>query len=257
MNLNNIKVTTTSSFDGVEILEYLEPVTAHVVVGMNFFKDFLTGFTDFFGGNSDIYQDTLSSINEQVINELRKKAYLKGANCVLGFKIDNDEISAQGKSMMMVTGMGTAALANFPKETTDFNKKLKLQRIVDEIENLSTTEIDKSKITNDFRIKFNLSDQDFQNEMEEAIILREKHLKLMKEKGVSLKEEKVMKSIENNKIFNSEFSKLKEYLKRDEIIIQMKNNNEFKIIKKSQYELDKDLHLSSKYTVIDRNLDMS
>ena len=29
MNLNNIKVTTTSSFEGVEILEYLESVTAH------------------------------------------------------------------------------------------------------------------------------------------------------------------------------------------------------------------------------------
>ena len=253
MNLNNIKVTTTSSFEGVEILEYLEPVTAHVVVGMNFFKDFLTGITDFFGGNSDIYQDTLSSINEQVINELRKKAYLKGANCVLGFKIDNDEISAQGKSMMMVTGMGTAAIADFPKESTNFNKKLKLQRIIEEIENLYSIEIDKSKIANDLRIRFNLSDQDFQNEIEEAIKVRENHIKLLEEKGISLKEEKEIELIENNKIVNSEFSKLNEKLKNDEIIIKMKNNNEFKIIKKSKHELNKELHLSSKYVVLNRN----
>ncbi len=253
MNLNNIKVTTTSSFEGVEILEYLEPVTAHVVVGMNFFKDFLTGFTDFFGGNSDIYQDTLSSINDQVINQLKKKAYLNGANCILGFKIDNDEISAQGKSMMMVTGVGTAALADFPKESTNFNKELKLLRIIEEIENLSTIEIDKPKIANDLRIRFNLSDQDFQNEIEEAINLRENHIKLMEEKGISLKEEKEIEEIDKNEIINNEFLKLNKKLKNDEIIIKMKNNSELKIIKKSKHELNKELHLSSTYIVLNRN----
>ena len=70
MKSQNVKVTTTSGFDGVEIEEYLEPITAHVVVGMNFFKDFLSGFSDFFGGKSKTYQNTLASINDEVINEL-------------------------------------------------------------------------------------------------------------------------------------------------------------------------------------------
>ena len=113
MNPKNIKVTTTSSFDNAEIEQYLEPVTAHLAVGMNFFKDFLSGFTDFFGGKSKSYQKTLESLNSEAINQLKVKAANLGANCIVGLKIDNDEISAQGKSMLMVTIVGTAAKAKF------------------------------------------------------------------------------------------------------------------------------------------------
>ncbi|MEQ8240112.1 MAG: YbjQ family protein, partial [Cyclobacteriaceae bacterium] len=113
MNHKNIKVTTTSGFDNAEIEQYLEPVTAHLAVGMNFFKDFLSGFSDFFGGKSRSYQKTLESLNSEAINQLKIKASTLGANCVVGLKIDNDEISAQGKSMLMVTVIGTAAKAKF------------------------------------------------------------------------------------------------------------------------------------------------
>ena len=129
MKAQNVKVTTTSGFEGVIIEEYLEPITAHIVVGMNFFKDFLSGLTDFFGGKSSSYQNTLSSINEEVINELRKKAYSIGGNCVLSLKIDNDEVSAQGKSMMMVTAIGTAARANFSTKSISHKKEIKTNRI--------------------------------------------------------------------------------------------------------------------------------
>lgn len=115
MKAKDVKVTTTSGFDGVEIEEYLEPVAAHAVVGMNLFKDFIAGFSDFFGGKSNTYQNTLATLNDEVIEELRKKAHAMGGNCVLGLKIDNDEVSAQGKSMIMVSAIGTAARAKFPK----------------------------------------------------------------------------------------------------------------------------------------------
>jgi len=116
MKADNVKVTTTSGFEGVEIVEYFEPITAHVVVGMNLFKDFFAGLTDIFGGKSNTYQNTLASINEDVIDQLRRKANAIGANCILGLKIDNDEISSQNKSMLMVTAVGTAAKANFPQK---------------------------------------------------------------------------------------------------------------------------------------------
>ncbi len=122
MKAQQVKVTTTSGFDNVTISQYLEPITAHVVVGMNLFKDFFGSLTDIFGGKSKTYQNTLSSINEEVINELRKKAYSLGGNCILSLKIDNDEVSAQGKSMMMVSAIGTVAIANFPKESYSNNK---------------------------------------------------------------------------------------------------------------------------------------
>jgi len=39
MNPKNIKATTTTGFDEVKIIEYLELITTHVVVGMNLMKD--------------------------------------------------------------------------------------------------------------------------------------------------------------------------------------------------------------------------
>lgn len=132
-DLKNIKVTTTSNFDNNEITEYLEPVSAHIVIGMNFFKDFLAGFTDFFGGNSHSYQNILASINEQAIEKIRKKAYTIGANCVVGLKIDNDEIGAQGKSMMMVTATGTAAIANFTEKSNKIEKLKKLNSVSNDL----------------------------------------------------------------------------------------------------------------------------
>jgi len=117
MRTRNIKVTTTNSFEGIEITDYLEPVTTHVVVGMNIFKDMLGGLTDIFGGKSETYQKTLANIDRDVIEQMKKIAILKGGNCVLGLRIDNDEISAQGKSMMMVTAIGTVAIANFDTKT--------------------------------------------------------------------------------------------------------------------------------------------
>lgn len=124
MKSNLVKVTTTSGFDGIEIEEYLEPTTAHVVVGMNIFKDFFAGLTDFFGGRSETYQRVLSSINQEVIDELRKKAFSLGGNCILGLKIDNDEISAKDKSMLMVTAVGTVAKAKFPIDDKHSHSKI-------------------------------------------------------------------------------------------------------------------------------------
>lgn len=124
-----IKVTTTSNFENFKITEYLEPVSSHVVIGMNIFTDILVSFTDFFGGESHSYQNILTSINAEVIEKLRKKASDVGANCVVGLKIDNDEIGAQGKSMIMVTATGTAAVANFPVDSVKIIEHKKLSSV--------------------------------------------------------------------------------------------------------------------------------
>ena len=46
---------------------------------------------------------------------------------------------------------------------------------------------------------------------------------------------------------------LKAVLKGDEMIIKMKKGKELKIINKSQYEKDKELHIANQYTIIDKN----
>lgn len=132
MHKNRIKVTTTSKFENAEIIEYLEPISAHIVVGMNVFKDFLGGITDIFGGNSSSYENTLASINENVINLLRNKAYSFGANSIVGLKIDNDEIGAKGKSMMMVTATGTAVITKFSENSLKIKKDKKFNEITNE-----------------------------------------------------------------------------------------------------------------------------
>jgi len=303
MKVGNIKVTTTPGFDDVKILEYYEPVTSHIVIGMNVFKDFFSGVTDFIGGKSESYQKTLESINIQVINELRKKARSKGANCVLGLKIDNDEISAQGKSMMMVTAIGTPALADFPKEQSDRLKQLKFSRLRNEIQYLTKDKVNSNSITRVLKLKYNVTGVEYNIEIDDLIRKRKKMIQKMeienleneievlkvfevnsesflndlKSKLVNFdtgdrkliddaieKRQKHFESIKSKEIefefmknegkLKKSFNSLNDRVKEDEIIIWLKKTNELKIIKKVKHELNKELHLSSVYIVLIKNL---
>lgn len=116
-----LKITTTERFENGEIIEYLKPVISHSVIGMNIFKDILSSLTDIVGGSSNTYENTLESINEEVLRKLQQKAKDLGANCILNLRIENNEISSGGKSMLMVTAVGTAAICDF-KEVERYKK---------------------------------------------------------------------------------------------------------------------------------------
>lgn len=81
-----------------------------MVAGTNIFSDVFAGFSDIFGGRSSSYQKQLSSIYNEAIERLQYKTFQLGGNCIVGLKIDIDEISGQGKSMFMITAIGTAVL---------------------------------------------------------------------------------------------------------------------------------------------------
>ncbi|MED5526885.1 MAG: heavy metal-binding domain-containing protein [Pseudomonadota bacterium] len=104
-------ISTTSSIDGYEIKEYLGLVTSQIVVGANVFKDIFAAFTDFFGGQSSAYQSELEKMETLAIRDLHHKAHALRANAIIGLKVDYDEISGQGKSMFMLSMIGTAVLA--------------------------------------------------------------------------------------------------------------------------------------------------
>jgi len=106
----NILVVTTPSIEGIQIKQYLKPVSAHIVAGVNVFNDLFAGFTDFFGGRSSAYQKQLISLYEEAIEQVKYAAYEIGANCIVGLTIDMDEISGKGKSMFMITAVGTAVV---------------------------------------------------------------------------------------------------------------------------------------------------
>lgn len=112
-----VGVTTTNSIEGWEIQHYFQPVTSHLVVGTNVFSDFLASFTDFFGGASKTYQRKISELYTEAIEQLRISTERVGANFIIGLSIDLDEISGKGKSMFMITAIGTPVLASKASKT--------------------------------------------------------------------------------------------------------------------------------------------
>jgi uncharacterized protein YbjQ (UPF0145 family) len=104
----NVFVSTTSSVDHADIVEYHGVIATHVVAGTGLFSDVAASFSDVFGGRSKSYQKQLAKINAEAVRQLKSKAASEGANGILGLRIDHDQVSSQGKAMFMVTAMGTA-----------------------------------------------------------------------------------------------------------------------------------------------------
>ena len=118
MKTNEVVITTSSSLEGWTIHEYVDTVSAHVVAGTNLFKDAFAGLSDAFGGRSRTYQRELQSLNDEALDILRSKARGLRADAVIAVRLDHDEISGGGKSMFMVTALGTAVRADHNRETT-------------------------------------------------------------------------------------------------------------------------------------------
>lgn len=114
-------VTTTNNIEGGTIKRYIDTVYANTVVGTNLFSDFAASFTDIFGGSSGTYKRKLDFLYAGVRKELERKASIMGANCIIGFRMDFDEISGKDKSMFMVSASGTACLIELAKEDTSKN----------------------------------------------------------------------------------------------------------------------------------------
>lgn len=105
---NKIPVSTASIIHGVEIDESIGFISTHVVAGTNIFSDILASFSDVFGRRSNSYKTELTSIKNEALEQLIDEAIRLGGNGIVGMSIDLDEVSAQGKSMFMVTATGTA-----------------------------------------------------------------------------------------------------------------------------------------------------
>ena len=145
----DILVTTISSIEGLKIIKHLQPISTHIVLGTNMFSDFLGKLTDNFGGRSNSYQKKLSSIYEDAIKKIKYSCYEVGGNCVLGLKIDIDEISGKGKSMFMITAIGTAVVTEMEK-TNDKNQKTIAEKIsVEEVNDLRNKNFIIKKAKND------------------------------------------------------------------------------------------------------------
>lgn len=110
---NEFIISTTNNIEGCPIKKYVDTICSNIVIGTNIFSDFAASFTDFFGGRSGSYKRKLEIIYSEASKELRLKALNLGANAIIGFKVDFDEISGKDKSMFMVSVSGTACIIEY------------------------------------------------------------------------------------------------------------------------------------------------
>ena len=84
--------------------------TARNVRAVNVIRDFFTAFRDFVGGRSVSYQEVMKDMEREVLAEIRAEATRMGANAVIGFTLDFDNIGSKNKSLLMAHGKGTAVV---------------------------------------------------------------------------------------------------------------------------------------------------
>lgn len=102
-------VTTTSTLQGREIVEYRGLVTGEAILGANIFKDLFAGIRDIVGGRSGAYEAELAKARKIALDELQQQAVSLGANAVIGVDLDYETVG-NGGSMLMVSATGTAAV---------------------------------------------------------------------------------------------------------------------------------------------------
>lgn len=109
--VRDVLIATTDTIPGWEVYAYVGLISTHSVIGTGFFTDLAASITDMFGVRSGSYRNKMLEVEADILDELRSKAYGLRAEAIIGVRIDDDEISGGGKSMMMVTAAGTAVRA--------------------------------------------------------------------------------------------------------------------------------------------------
>lgn len=107
----------------------IEMVSAQMVSGTGIISEIASSWTDFFGMDSEFYNEKIKSAEEKCKRILRAEAIKIGGNAILGTDIDYSEAGA-GKGMLMVCMAGTAVKINNLAEL-EYNTKA-----LEEIESL-------------------------------------------------------------------------------------------------------------------------
>ena len=108
--MNDVQIFTTPILDGIKIKEYKGIVIVRNVRAVNIIRDFFTSFRDIFGGRSESYQEVMKSMQDDVIAEAREEARRLGANAIIGFALDYDNVGSKNKSLLMASAKGTAVI---------------------------------------------------------------------------------------------------------------------------------------------------
>jgi uncharacterized protein YbjQ (UPF0145 family) len=108
--MDDVLIFTTPILDGIKIKKYRGIVIVRNVRAVNIIRDFFTSFRDIFGGRSASYQAVMKSMQDDVITEAKEEARKLGANAIVGFSLDYDNIGSKNKSLLMASAKGTAVV---------------------------------------------------------------------------------------------------------------------------------------------------
>ncbi|MFT6212683.1 MAG: hypothetical protein ACJARD_000810 [Alphaproteobacteria bacterium] len=87
--------------------EALSMVTTEVVIGINVIRDIFSAFTDFFGGRSGSYEDSITNGKRDAIDKLISEATKLNANAIINCHIGIETVGSKG-SMICISVTGTA-----------------------------------------------------------------------------------------------------------------------------------------------------
>lgn len=107
----DIILTTGLSVPGREIATIISIIGAEAAVGMNIFRDIANNWVDTLGGRSGPVQKMLKEAREIAMRELKREAFLVGADAVVSVDIDYNQVNTSGGtggSILFVAATGTA-----------------------------------------------------------------------------------------------------------------------------------------------------
>ncbi|NJM42816.1 MAG: YbjQ family protein [Brachymonas sp.] len=108
--LKNI-VALTTRFPPVGVSsERFTLVSGAVVVSSDYFKTFVAGFRNLFGGRFKGYESLLDRARREALLRLKEQAKAKGSSLVIGVRYETAQISGAGTPSMEVMAYGTALL---------------------------------------------------------------------------------------------------------------------------------------------------
>ena len=113
-DVKDIISVTLASIEGYRITEYKRIVNVQVILGVNAWRDLMGSFRSWAGGRAVSLEKELKAGFQLANEDLKKEAFLLGANAVIGVEFDGGMEMAgdAGKNdkMMVVSATGTAVV---------------------------------------------------------------------------------------------------------------------------------------------------
>lgn len=101
-------ITSTDTLENFNITQYYGLVSGEALLGVNVYKDLFSGVRDVVKGRTSQYQEELHNARKEVFKIMEDKATQKGANAIIGLKIEYNNLGGTMGNTLLVTAYGTA-----------------------------------------------------------------------------------------------------------------------------------------------------